>query len=83
MRLAATPPAPLLCRASAHPPLQFVYVIRKRIKLSAEKALFVFVNGVLPPTAALLSTIYDEHADPDGFLYVTFSGENTFGGERC
>ena len=29
---------------------QFVYVIRKRIKLSPEKALFVFTNNVLPPT---------------------------------
>ena len=29
---------------------QFVYVIRKRIKLSAEKAIFIFVKNVLPPT---------------------------------
>ena len=29
---------------------QFVYVIRKRIKLSPEKAIFIFVNNVLPPT---------------------------------
>lgn len=28
---------------------QFVYVIRKRIKLSAEKAIFIFVDNVLPP----------------------------------
>ena len=58
---------------------QFVYVIRKRIKLSAEKAIFIFVNNVLPPTAALMSAIYEEHKDEDGFLYVTYSGENTFG----
>ncbi len=31
---------------------QFVYVIRKRIKLSPEKAIFVFVRNVLPPTGA-------------------------------
>jgi len=60
---------------------QFVYVIRKRIKLSAEKAIFIFVNNVLPPTAAIMSSIYDEHKDEDGFLYVTYSGENTFGDE--
>lgn len=30
---------------------QFVYVIRKRIKLSPEKAIFIFVNEILPPTA--------------------------------
>lgn len=32
---------------------QFVYVIRKRIKLSPEKAIFIFVNNVLPPTGAV------------------------------
>ena len=81
---------------------QFVYVIRKRIKLSPEKAIFIFVNNVLPPTgalprspsqswlrsaadhcapcaAALMSSIYEDHKDDDGFLYVTYSGENTFG----
>ena len=45
---------------------QFVYVIRKRIKLSPEKAIFIFVDEVLPPTAALMSSIYEEHKDEDG-----------------
>eukprot|EP01023_Acetabularia_acetabulum_P012785 TRINITY_DN1600_c0_g1_i1.p2 TRINITY_DN1600_c0_g1~~TRINITY_DN1600_c0_g1_i1.p2 ORF type:complete len:125 (-),score=25.87 TRINITY_DN1600_c0_g1_i1:337-711(-) len=58
---------------------QFVYVVRKRIKLSPEKAIFLFVKDVLPPTAALMSTIYEEKKDEDGFLYITYSGENTFG----
>lgn len=58
---------------------QFVYVIRKRIKLPADQAIFIFVNNTLPPAAALMSQIYKEHADPDGFLYVTYSGESTFG----
>lgn len=29
---------------------QFVYVIRKRIKVSPEEAIFMFVKNVLPPT---------------------------------
>uniref|UniRef100_A0A9I9CLN0 Autophagy-related protein n=1 Tax=Cucumis melo TaxID=3656 RepID=A0A9I9CLN0_CUCME len=58
---------------------QFVYVIRKRIKLSPEKAIFIFVDNVLPPTGAIMSAIYEEKKDEDGFLYVTYSGENTFG----
>ncbi|CAI5478704.1 unnamed protein product [Closterium sp. Yama58-4] len=58
---------------------QFVFIIRKRIKLHPEKAIFVFVNSVLPPTASLMSAIYEEHKDPDGFLYMTYSGETTFG----
>ncbi|KAJ8512925.1 hypothetical protein OPV22_003359 [Ensete ventricosum] len=58
---------------------QFVYVVRKRIKLSAEKAIFIFVKNSLPPTAAMMSAIYEENKDEDGFLYMTYSGENTFG----
>merc|ERR1712125_54542 len=58
---------------------KFVYEIRKHMKLSPEKAIFLFVNNVLPPTAELMSHIYDKYKDEDGFLYITYSGENTFG----
>jgi hypothetical protein len=27
---------------------------------------------------AMMSSIYEEHKDEDGFLYFTYSGENTF-----
>ncbi len=59
---------------------QFVYVIRRRVKITSEKAMFVFINNTLPPTSALMSRMYTDHADPDGFLYMTYAGENTFGG---
>lgn len=36
---------------------QFVYVIRKRIKLSAEKAIFIFIDNVLPPTGSFYKTL--------------------------
>ena len=59
---------------------QFVYVIRKRIRMPPEKAIFIFVNGKLPSTgAALMSQVYKDYKDSDGFLYITYSGENTFG----
>jgi GABA(A) receptor-associated protein len=58
---------------------QFVYVIRKRIKLSPEKAIFIFIDNRLPASASLMSTIYEELRDQDGFLYIKYSGENTFG----
>jgi len=41
---------------------------------------FLFVEDVLPPSSALMSQIYEKHKDSDGFLYITYSGENTFGG---
>ncbi|KAI8923278.1 autophagy protein Atg8 ubiquitin like protein [Entophlyctis helioformis] len=58
---------------------QFVWVIRKRIKISSEKAIFIFVNNVLPPASSLLSEVYAQHKDEDGFLYIVYSSENTFG----
>ena len=59
---------------------QFVYVIRKRLRLSADKAIFIYVGGnVLPPTGALMNVLYKEYGDEDGFLYATYSGESTFG----
>ncbi|KAH1130011.1 hypothetical protein J1N35_001389 [Gossypium stocksii] len=58
---------------------QFVYVIRKRIRLSAEKVIFIFVDRVLPLARAIILTIYNEKKDEDGFLYVTYNRENTFG----
>ena len=58
---------------------QFVYVIRRRIKVDQNTNIFIFVNNVLPPTAALMSSLYEEQKDEDGFLYITYSGENTFG----
>mmetsp|Transcript_5605 Transcript_5605/g.8598 ORF Transcript_5605/g.8598 Transcript_5605/m.8598 type:complete len:126 (+) Transcript_5605:118-495(+) len=58
---------------------QFHYVIRKRIKLAPEKALFLFCSNSIPPNGALMSTVYEEQKDEDGFLYIQYSGDNTFG----
>ncbi len=59
---------------------QFIYVIRKRLKtMSAEKALFVFVGDIMPPTGENMAVLYKNNQDEDGFLYITYSGENTFG----
>lgn len=58
---------------------QFIYVIRKRIKLSPEQALFIFVNNTLPPTSEFVSNIYTKYRDDDGFLYCLIAGESVFG----
>ena len=61
---------------------QFMYVIRKRIKLAPEQAIFLFVaSGTLPPSVETMQKVYDAHHDEDGFLYMTYSGENFFGAE--
>ena len=58
---------------------QLLYVIRRRIHLPPEKAIFMFVNKILPASSQLLSNIYHKHKSSDGFLKIEFSDENTFG----
>ena len=58
---------------------QFMYVLRKRIKLTSESAIFIFIDNTLPSTSSLMSQMYKQHVDSDGFLYVMYSGESTFG----
>jgi GABA(A) receptor-associated protein len=58
---------------------QFVYVIRKRMKMPPEKAIFIFVNNEIPMQSTPISSVYDESKDTDGFLYIKYAGENTFG----
>lgn len=59
--------------------MQLQQIIRKRIRFPSEKALFMFVNNKIFPITSLVGAIYDEHKDADGFLYVTYCQENTFG----
>ena len=58
---------------------QFAYIIRKRIELRPEEALFVFINDTLPSISSTMADLYKECKNADGFLYVTYSGENFFG----
>jgi GABA(A) receptor-associated protein len=59
---------------------QFAYVIRKRLKLKSETAIFIMVNNETMKTMTTeMSQLYEEHKSDDGFLYLKYSGEPTFG----
>lgn len=58
----------------------FLMVLRKRISVGKEQALLLFVNDKHLITSTMtMAQIYNEHKDEDGFLYMTYCGENTFG----
>jgi GABA(A) receptor-associated protein len=60
---------------------QFIHVIRKKVNIKPEQAIFLFINNNIFPSSELMGTIYKEHKSDDGFLYVTYCLENTFGAE--
>ncbi|XP_028289916.1 gamma-aminobutyric acid receptor-associated protein-like 2 [Gouania willdenowi] len=58
---------------------QLMCIIRKRIRLPSEKSIFLFVSRTVPQSSMTMGQLYDREKDEDGFLYVEYSGENTFG----
>ena len=59
---------------------EFMYVIRKRIKVTPDKSIYLFVgNGSLVPSSLTIGQVYSESKDNDGFLYIKYCGESTFG----
>jgi GABA(A) receptor-associated protein len=58
---------------------QFLYVVRKRVNIASEKALFIFFSNTLPATSDTVGNIYKNKKDVDGFLYAIISLESTFG----
>lgn len=58
---------------------QFMYVIRNRIKLDSSQALFFFIDNIIPKNSSPLGELYNLHKDKDGFLYIVYASENTFG----
>ena len=58
---------------------QFSFIIRKRIKLDPSQAIFITINNKLVGSGKTISEIYHDEKDEDGFLYMIYTGENTFG----
>jgi GABA(A) receptor-associated protein len=59
---------------------QLQFFIRKKIKLSPEKAIFCFVNNsILCPVSYTIGQIYEQHKSDDNKLHIIYEGENTFG----
>ena len=51
----------------------FTAIVRKRITLPETTTMYFFVNGkYLLKGDSLISDIYKQRADPDGFLYIIY-----------
>ena len=59
---------------------QFLWIIRRRLQLTESMALFLFdLHGTIFQNTQLISNVYEQSKDEDGFLYLQYSSENTFG----
>jgi len=58
---------------------QFYFLIRKRIQLKSEDALFFFVNNTIPASSTSMGELYQQFHDEDNFLYMAYSDESVYG----
>ena len=58
---------------------QFAYAVRKQLTLTSSDALFLMIGGTIPSFHTAMEHLYQMHRSDDGFLYVTYVIENTFG----
>lgn len=58
---------------------QFIFVIRKRINLNPEQAIYIFCKDTLPNTSMVMSELYNIYKNSNELLELTYNIENTFG----
>ncbi|EAN94896.1 microtubial binding protein, putative [Trypanosoma cruzi] len=59
---------------------QLMVLLRSRLVLDAEQAIFLFIDDAVLPNSACVGDLYAQRKDADGFLYMTYSIESAFGG---
>lgn len=60
---------------------EFAVIVRKRLRsVQQSQGLYLFVgHEVLVTSSSMMGEVYEQHRDEDGFLYVVYAAENTFG----
>ena len=58
---------------------QFISVIRKKLEITKETALFFYINNNILSGNSIINDIYNKYRNLDGFLYIKYAGEKCFG----
>ncbi len=58
---------------------QFIYVVRKRLKITDKQSIIFFINNSIPNPNTSMQELYEQNKNIDDFLYIKYSGENFFG----
>lgn len=61
---------------------EFMCILRKKIIVDKNSSIYIFTNNknkILLSGSNSIGTIYNQHKDEDGFLYLEYCYENVFG----
>ncbi|XP_023685213.1 microtubule-associated protein 1 light chain 3 gamma [Paramormyrops kingsleyae] len=60
---------------------QFLSLLRSKIDLSPTQTLYLMLSDhSMSCMSASMGEIYTQYRDPDGFLYITYTSQDMFGG---
>jgi len=58
---------------------ELIRVLRRRLQLAPGQAFFLLSNRGLPPGTQTLSELWESDHDEDGFIYLFYAAQETFG----
>lgn len=59
--------------------IQFKGVIRNKLNAQPQESIFLFVKGKMPNNDEFIRDLYEKEKDRDGFLYIEYAEQETFG----
>ena len=57
---------------------QFMFIVRSKLEIPKDCAIFFYINNTIFSGNAEMST-FNKYKAPDGYLYITYTGESCFG----
>ena len=54
-------------------------MIKSKLELQPQQSIYVLIDDYPPQLAETMESVYNKYKSDDGFLYINYYAQNTFG----